>query len=1068
MKVSLRSAVFGFIALAAGAVTANAATPALTELWRTHEGFTGTPNMEIRGGNAKHGKVYVTDNTVIKTIDNGVVETVYTSDKKLNKGLFVDDAGNMLVNRNWPTGASNWNQFTLISADGSKVVELELTIPDGSLFVGNRSDVNGRAVGDFFSEQGGICFLTANTGTMALPILIKNGELQPIEYTSEAIASKPSDTMSTAVPAFSSMDEMDEDMFFNQYYFYSKADFSWVIRGFDADGNAYTVPAPALDENNCVTVDGQTMYPTGNNGFDVVNLNGKNYYFRRYTAFDGNNHWGPEFLVNDEEGNVVAYTNIYDPETGWGSYNKPGSGSGLYVEKISETEAYVYNIFASSEADKSFCAMYKFSVGGEQPELPVLYAAGSFQGWDPANPVEFTSTPEGYVMDIESESNVNFKLSTGKGDWDTFNSQLLGVAGGILEPNVLTDLVAGLDGDNTLPAGKYTITVSNDLKTIIASGEEYFTAPELYLRGSFNGWGYDDASKFASDYTLNENGEVIYTLALDELEGEVKIADANWGISLGKAENDIEGEGTYVLGRQSGAGNINVAKMTNVKLTLTYPKSVSKDAVLKVECDQFVARKAFAYNLHTELDETGATILKFKVSADAPSATTYLMDAEGNLVSQSTILSLTKGSEHAVGIPAELPNGNYTWRVEVTNNTEKTGYAYRAPIDWVDSDNTITGGVVSIRDNKEASFGYTVVGMGKAHGYVVYDPEGNLLTETPVHKGYEKLNASNGSSTTRGDALKGYAVFADWSDKASGAWLVDPLNIATEPRNIFMVEGATQEADGTVIYNGVETGSGSSTVAFQGEGEATKMFMFDEDIYGNCLVRYDLGDATSVMAAPTLIMEGYKSKMLNTNIEVEAVENGFFVSQNRANSNDAGVPALMYFDNDGELVWDAGNKGIFADAEDTNTYISSGVAVNRAGDRIAVSGYGCVYLFDLSFNAYDEPEFSNKVVIPTKLAYSANKYWAQLVFDAADNLHIFDRNAGGYGVLVPAGESVSSVEAPAELVIDNTVGVEDINIDAQAEVEYFNLQGISVKAENLTPGVYVRRQGGVATKVVVK
>lgn len=1066
MNISLRKAAFGFFALTASAFMANAQTPTLTEMWRTHAGF-GSAANNVRGGNAVNGKFYTVDVNYITTVENGKVDTVYVSDKAMNKGLFVDQAGNMLVNRNWPTGATNWNQYTLISADGSTVKELTLEVPDGSLFVGNRADMCGRVVGDFFSEQGGICYLTANGAANALPILIKNGELVVPEYTSEAISETASNTMGSAVPAFSSMDEMDEDMYFTQYYHNSTAIQSWNIRGFNEDGEAYTVPAPELNEDGAVVVDGIEMFPTSQNGFDVVNLGGKNYYFRAYTAYKGQ-HWGPDFLVNDEEGNVVAYTNMYDLEAGWGTYNKTGNGGGLYVEKISETAANVYKLFANGTTD-GVCVMYKFSVAGEQPELPVLYAAGSFQGWDPANPVEFTATPEGYTLAVESDSNVNFKLSTAKGDWDTFNSQLLGIAGGILEPNVLTDLVAGQDGDNTLPAGKYTITVSTDLKTIIANGEEYFTAPELYLRGSFNGWGYDDASKFASDYTLNENGEVIYTLALDELEGEVKIADANWGISLGKAENDIEGEGTYVLGRQSGAGNINVAKMTNVKLTLTYPKSVSKEATLKVECDQFVARKAFAYNLHTELDETGATILKFKVSADAPSAYIYLMDAEGNLVSQSTILSLPKGSEHAVGIPAELPNGNYTWGVEVTNNAEKTGYAYRAPIDWVDSDNTITGGVVSIRDNKEAAFGYTVVGMGKAHGYAVYDPEGNLLTETPVHKGYSKLNSGNGSSTTRGDALKGYAVFADWSDKASGAWLVDPLNIATEPRNIFMVEGATQEADGTVIYNGVETGSGSSTVAFQGEGEATKMFMFDEDIYGNCLVRYDLGDATSVMEAPTLILEGYKGKMLNTNIEVEAVENGFFVSQNRANSNDGGVPALMYFDNDGAMVWDAGAKGIFTDdPTNDNTGISSGVAVNRAGDRIAVSGYGKIYLFDLSYNEYDEPELTNRVEFDTKVLYSGNRYWCQLTFDAADNLHVFDRMGGGYAVIVPAGESTSTVKAPAELVIDNTVGVEDINIDAQSEVEYFNLQGISVKAENLTPGVYVRRQGGVATKVIIK
>ena len=720
MNISLRKAAFGFFALTASAFMANAQTPTLTEMWRTHAGF-GSAANNVRGGNAVNGKFYTVDVNYITTVENGKVDTVYVSDKAMNKGLFVDQAGNMLVNRNWPTGATNWNQYTLISADGSTVKELTLEVPDGSLFVGNRADMCGRVVGDFFSEQGGICYLTANGAANALPILIKNGELVVPEYTSEAISETASNTMGSAVPAFSSMDEMDEDMYFTQYYHNSTAIQSWNIRGFNEDGEAYTVPAPELNEDGAVVVDGIEMFPTSQNGFDVVNLGGKNYYFRAYTAYKGQ-HWGPDFLVNDEEGNVVAYTNMYDLEAGWGTYNKTGNGGGLYVEKISETAANVYKLFANGTTD-GVCVMYKFSVAGEQPELPVLYAAGSFQGWDPANPVEFTATPEGYTLAVESDSNVNFKLSTAKGDWDAFNSQLLGVAGGILEPNVLTDLVAGQDGDNTLPAGKYTITVSADLKTIIAKGEEIFAAPELYLRGSFNGWGYDDASKFASDYTLNENGEVIYTLALDELEGEVKIADANWGISLGKAENDIEGEGTYVLGRQSGAGNINVAKMTNVKLTLTYPKSVSKDAVLKVECDPIVVpvhKSAFAYGLSAEATENGYTV-NYALTTDAVSAELVLTSEEGDAV--VVPLEATKGEHTATVDMSQLSAAEYTWEVKVVSEPNAAGgevFFAEAPV-------TKRGSIITFTDPEYETYGYTVVGHNSGTGFDIYNPAGELV-----------------------------------------------------------------------------------------------------------------------------------------------------------------------------------------------------------------------------------------------------------------------------------------------------------------------------------------------------
>ncbi len=45
-------------------------------------------------------------------------------------------------------------------------------------------------------------------------------------------------------------------------------------------------------------------------------------------------------------------------------------------------------------------------------------------------------------------------------------------------------------------------------------------------------------------------------------------------------------------------------------------------------------------------------------------------------------------------------------------------------------------------------------------------------------------------------------------------------------------------------------------------------------------------------------------------------------------------------------------------------------------------------------------------------------------------------------------------------------GIADIESDSQAPVEYFNLQGIRV--DNPSAGIYIRRQGSTATKVVVK
>lgn len=47
-------------------------------------------------------------------------------------------------------------------------------------------------------------------------------------------------------------------------------------------------------------------------------------------------------------------------------------------------------------------------------------------------------------------------------------------------------------------------------------------------------------------------------------------------------------------------------------------------------------------------------------------------------------------------------------------------------------------------------------------------------------------------------------------------------------------------------------------------------------------------------------------------------------------------------------------------------------------------------------------------------------------------------------------------------------GIAGIAADENAPVEYYNLNGMQVSADNLTPGVYVRRQGNTAVKVLVK
>lgn len=49
-----------------------------------------------------------------------------------------------------------------------------------------------------------------------------------------------------------------------------------------------------------------------------------------------------------------------------------------------------------------------------------------------------------------------------------------------------------------------------------------------------------------------------------------------------------------------------------------------------------------------------------------------------------------------------------------------------------------------------------------------------------------------------------------------------------------------------------------------------------------------------------------------------------------------------------------------------------------------------------------------------------------------------------------------------------STGVETVEFDENAEAQYFNLNGVQVKAENLTPGLYIVRQGNKVSKQVIR
>ena len=98
--------------------------------------------------------------------------------------------------------------------------------------------------------------------------------------------------------------------------------------------------------------------------------------------------------------------------------------------------------------------------------------------------------------------------------------------------------------------------------------------------------------------------------------------------------------------------------------------------------------------------------------------------------------------------------------------------------------------------------------------------------------------------------------------------------------------------------------------------------------------------------------------------------------------------------------------------------------------------------------------------------------WSHLKFDIGNNIHAYLRENGGYYAFsLPSEAPVTRVAAKSIYeVTGSNSGVEEVSVEAEEVVApvYYNLNGVRVNAENLTPGIYVKVVGEKATKVIVK
>ena len=505
MKKTLRNLM---LAGAAALLATGASAQTLTKVWETNTGVPGAAGSgEFRFMTAKDGKVLVTDkankkivafdengqtdlfnlaeaidthygvdvtNEVIDRIDTTVVEGVEVYDTIMKEEttrtapgagtlIATDDAGNILVNTNFP-GAGSATDFIIISADLQNTYKLQITMPEG--MTAARCDQMGRIVGDMLSEEGAYMWICPNGATNVAIVKVVAGE-QDMDFTQASTKCAVAvNTSCVAQPVFATVAEIDALMddlgdLTPSFWFRNR---SYPQNVYQWNEDATEQVAITLTE----ATEGAQSKNASQEGFEVFSLQDETYFVIPMTTDGTTNGRGSNWGIYRASDQKLVATWEENPQAGKGQ-----AMGGFKVEGVDENSVKIYHFIAATVV-----GAYTFAVpAGEEPTpeptIDPLYIFGSFNGWTPAEALEFAYADGVYTIeDVEFAEGGNFGISTVKSaDWDAVNAARYGFATNNAKAVVGENEIVKGEGAIQVPyAGVWDITVDlANLKLTLAT-----------------------------------------------------------------------------------------------------------------------------------------------------------------------------------------------------------------------------------------------------------------------------------------------------------------------------------------------------------------------------------------------------------------------------------------------------------------------------------------------------------------------------------------------------------------------------------------------------------------------
>ncbi len=694
-----------------------------------------------------------------------------------------------------------------------------------------------------------------------------------------------------------------------------------------------------------------------------------------------------------------------------------------------------------------------------------LYIVGNSDNvgaWNTNNAVKFSHDGSNYTFTLD-ESATEFKISTNKGDLETFNNGNLTPDAAITNGGTVR-LSVNKDGNNiVLPwAGVWNIKVAGDFSTLTATTSTPKPLTPLYIVGNtaeLGAWDTEKAVVIANDGTK-------YSITLDENVTAFKIStnkgDAttfnNGNLAIG---GTITNGGTVNLIADKNGGNINLPweGVWNVTIAGDHttlhaftstpdpnvgpeigpepenapnPDAETPETPEADEPEDAQTEGYFAYALSSSKSGNNY-VFSFKSTGARKNGRIVLTNTSTNTTTEIKT-AIVKGQNTVTVNAYDIPKGTYTWAVKINNSANST-------VTQVGSDNSIVYnngsanariGVAIDNDQTSANFGtiYTLTAMGQ--GLQKYNPDlskngSKLITNMFGQDASSSTSSYKYERSNRLEFNNKNIYIANYAAQNPGVWVYNPTTGATPTK-----------VSGSTYYE--------RAIAFYGTGSSRKAFGSHNSTYH--VQRFDIGTNSSWVSGSPSKSYMDQTVLLNGDGDILVTNNAVIVSQTRWKGNNlSDNPSFAVFDHDLNLKYKSHvinstlNGSVRGGIAITSDYKTFAIADGRPdGSNESIN----VQIYSVSWNG-STPTFTHQYTIPLSGTYQVD----QMEFDHAGNLIIASMQKGLLKWAVKTSARVTTTNALSSYTITGMANPAPSNVVAtrKCKDEGNNTTAGSVDAE---------------------